>query len=356
MLRTIDYEPLTTPVSREESSSFRAAHRKDPGYVAASDSDSWLVAVIFLILIAVFALTVGREALAAIGTVMRGNGQLSDAYTALLPLIVIAVGLVVVVRTTRGAGGFRKWTTWLRLNRFAQANGLTFTPSGNADYPGAVFIQGRDRHVTNRVASTRDPIFNYANYAFTTGSGRGKRRHHWSYLALRLERSLPHMVLDSKANNTLFGLTNLPSQFRADQRLSLEGDFDKYFTLYCPKEYERDALYVFTPDLMALLIDNAAPFDVEIVDHWMFVYSTGRLDLSDPDVHRRFLGVVSTVGEKTLSQTSAYADERTGNVDSNIVAPEGRRLRRGLPTTAIALVLGFIVISQLPRLIELLTN
>ena len=37
------------------------------------------------------------------------------------------------------------------------------------------------------------------------------------------------------------------------QVLSLEGDFDRYFTLYCPKEYERDALYVFTPDLMALL-------------------------------------------------------------------------------------------------------
>lgn len=42
--------------------------------------------------------------------------------------------------------------------------------------------------------------------------------------------------------------------------LSLEGDFDRYFTLYCPGDYERDALYVFTPDLLALLIDESRHF------------------------------------------------------------------------------------------------
>lgn len=62
----------------------------------------------------------------------------------------------------------------------------------------------------------------------------------------------------------MFGLTGVAGLFARDQVLSLEGDFDRYFTPYCPKQYERDALSVFTPDLMALCIDEAAPFDIEI--------------------------------------------------------------------------------------------
>ncbi|MEO7546479.1 MAG: hypothetical protein ABIT21_09370 [Terrimesophilobacter sp.] len=75
---------------------------------------------------------------------------------------------------------------------------------------------------------------------------------------------VPNMILDAKSNNFLW--TNLPQNFSRNQVLSLEGDFDKHFTLYCPKEYEHDALYVFTPDLMTRLIDHAAGYDVELVD------------------------------------------------------------------------------------------
>ena len=70
------------------------------------------------------------------------------------------------------------------------------------------------------------------------------------------------MVLDSRDNNGLVGGATLPATFRRDQVLSLEGDFNRYFTLYCPRQYERDALYVFTSDLISLLNDEADPFDV----------------------------------------------------------------------------------------------
>ena len=82
---------------------------------------------------------------------------------------------------------------------------------------------------------------------------------------------LPHIVLDSTGNNSVFG-SNLPVTFDADQLLGLEGDFDRHFSLYCPADYERDALYLFTPDIMARFIDNAAVLDVEIVDDWLFLY------------------------------------------------------------------------------------
>ena len=158
------------------------------------------------------------------------------------------------------------------------------------------------------------------------------------------------MVLDSRANNGLFGTSNLPAAFSKDQVLSLEGDFNNYFTLYCPKQYERDALYVFTPDLMARCVDNAAPFDIEIVDKWMFVYSAIPFDMSNGAIYQRLFGIVDTVGAKTLTQTDRYSDERIANFTANVVAPQGARLKRGFSGVAIVLgviVLGFWIIPQI---------
>src|SRR5690606_27767455 len=170
---------------------------------------------------------------------------------------------------------------------------------------------------------------------YTTGSGKNRTTHRWGFLALELDRRLPHMVLDATANNGLFGGTNLPARFDRSQVLSLEGDFDRYFTLYCPREYERDALYVFTPDLMAILIDEAAPYDVEIVDDWMFVYSRTPFDLAHRPTLERLFRIVETVGAKTLRQTVRYADERIGDFSADIVAPAGARLKRGVSIVAV---------------------
>ena len=103
------------------------------------------------------------------------------------------------------------------------------------------------------------------------------------------------------------GTTNLPAVFSHDQVLSLE----------------RDALCVFTPDLMALLIDGASPFDVEIVDRWMLVYSARPFPLADLAAHQRLLRIVSTTGAKTLAQTNRHVDERVGAFAANLVAPQG---------------------------------
>jgi hypothetical protein len=145
------------------------------------------------------------------------------------------------------------------------------------------------------------------------------------------------MVLDSRSNNGFFG-TNLPESFGRNQVLSLEGDFDRHFTLYAPKEYERDALYLFTPDLMALLIDEASPFDVEIVDDWMFIYSARPFDSLQPASYQRLFSIMATVGAKTLSQSARYSDERA--IAPGMIAPQGARLRRGVSVLSVVAVTG----------------
>jgi len=357
--RSVDYTALLMPVSRADIAAFKAE-------LKASSRSRWYTAmlptvfgVVVLVLIGIILLfVVGGFANQAISHVAQdpSPGTIGGLVLGLLGAAIPFLAIALVVRSLLGG---KSWERWLRLTRFASANSLEFTPQfGNPALPGAIFSQGHGRQSINRLTSTAGRYLEIGNYRYKTGNGKEERTHDWGYLALRLDRALPHMVLDSRANNGLFGSSNLPAAFAKDQVLSLEGDFDSYFTLYCPRAYERDALYVFTPDLMALLIDNAAPFDVEIVDDWMFVYSARPFVSVDPALYQRLFHIVDTVGEKTVNQSDRYVDDkigeridpRTGQLAPSIIAPQGKRLRRGTSIGAIiiiAVVGGFVLLPQL---------
>jgi len=169
------------------------------------------------------------------------------------------------------------------------------------------------------------------------------------YLAITLPRRMPHMILDARGNDPAFG-SSLPRPPMVDQRLSLEGDFDSHFRLFVPRGYERDALVVFTPDLMALMIDEAGDFDVELRDDRLFVYARGGFRLQDPATWARFERMIAVVGAKALDRTERYADERVGDAAANVVAPAGERLRRRwwrTPLGRFALIGGGILVVVL---------
>jgi hypothetical protein len=350
MIRTIDYSALSSTVTKQDVAAYRAElARVKPNF----GSGTWVAVIV----VAAVVVSFGTAFVAILGSVGASLAQSSagagaGAAVVIVPFVVLAVVIGLIVMLVRYLG-VKRFERYVRLDRFAKANGLVFSPSdANPQYPGAIFNVGRARSAYEHFRSASDRFLDFGNYRYTTGSGKNSTTHTWGFMALQLDRALPHMVLDSQANN--FIGSNLPATFSKDQVLSLEGDFDRYFTLYCPKQYERDALYVFTPDLMALCIDNAAPFDIEIVDKWMFVYSASPFDMSTGHIYERLFGIVDTVGAKTLHQTDRYADERVANFTANVVAPQGARLKRGVPVAAIvigAIVLGFWLVPQIASFI-----
>ena len=168
------------------------------------------------------------------------------------------------------------------------------------------------------------------------------------YLAIRLDRKLPHIVLQRR-RGAMFYAGDGPE-------LELEGDFGKHFELHVPEGYERDALYVLTPDVMQVLIDEAADQRVEIVDDWLFVFGD-RIDVTDPDVHARMHRVTPRSRPRSSRRPTATATSacrgprRPLAVDR--VAPAGRRLPRAvwIPGVVIALAVAALLfwapISQL---------
>ncbi len=132
-----------------------------------------------------------------------------------------------------------------------------------------------------------------------------------------------------------------------EQRLRLEGDFDRYFQLFAPVEYERDALYVITPNLMALLIDHLPGSCVETVDDLLIVTTPRPADFDSVEAWERLSLLMDTVVPRSLRQTRRYRDARSAVAGE--VASGGRRLRSGI---SIAGIIGGIWIAlQVVRII-----
>ena len=231
--------------------------------------------------------------------------------------LMAAVSAWLVVRTLIARNPTRPY----RFDRFARANRMSYAPvSAGFRFSGLIFQQGTGlgRNIFRADASA----LTLGSYQFTTGSGRSQKTQTWGFVAIPLPRALPHIVLDARGNNALRS-SNLPIDFDRDQQLDLEGDFNKHFTLYCPRGYETDALYLFTPDIMARFVDHAAELDVEIVDDRMFLYSRKPLVSLDPEVWDWLFATIEALTAK-VDQWENWRDDRLGatRVVGGIASPE----------------------------------
>ncbi|OZD43216.1 hypothetical protein CH252_25685 [Rhodococcus sp. 06-1477-1B] len=344
---TVDTTALTQPIDRAKVRAFTAALR-EKGMLRGR---AFSIIVFAVVGIAALFIVVPTFVSIASTAFTRSNANVLAVLPVLVILAIVGIAATAIVRGFGGAAARR-----YRLSLFASANGMTWHPGYvNPELPGMIFSLGRDRETHDLMRRDRPRFVEVANYTYETGSGKNKQTHRWGYVALRLDTPLPHIVLDAVGNNGLFGGSNLPITFGRDQRLSLEGDFDTHFALYCPEGYERDALYLFTPDVMARFVDNAAALDVEIVDDWLFLYARRDLSTLDPATWRWLFATVDAIDEK-LEQWARWRDERLSGSSSGAVASgtaplltpppagvarEGRRLKRGIPVWTFVVVAGF---------------
>ncbi len=314
MLRMKTYHALEMAVTKQQLRSYQRANQSS--YLGRR---GWLwVVVIVSTVFAALRVWAIEPALELLPVVFLWN--ISGAL--LVGLLVWWIGCLLQDKSTERR---------IRFGQFADDNNLQYLPAEVAPhFSGIIFNTGSQRRLFERFLADE---FEIGNYRYTVRHGKSSTTYQYGYIRIALERHVAHMLLDAKSNNmNIFGvnMSNLPVAINHNQTLSLEGDFDKYFTLYAPKEYERDAFYIFTPDLMALLIDEAAEFDVEVIDDQLFVYGK-KFNLASQDTWQRLSAIISTVGEKTISRTDFYADENIGDRSKDIVAEPGRRLRQEVP-------------------------
>ncbi len=302
----LNFSALTQPVTTEDTTAYKARFSKPRGSLET-------VAIVMLVTIAVLA---GGVILA----VVIFNGLFNILTVLVIIAIVILAGASIILTTLNKR-------RLIRIFKFAQANGAKLLVNDpNSVYPGMIFNQGYERMIKEAIvfADGRE----IGNYTYVIGSGRNRQTVKWGYMRIKLVRRLPNMVLDAKKNNMFGGLmSNLPSNLAGGQTLKLEGNFNDHFTLYVPEGYERDAYYVFTPDVMAVLIDHGDKFDIEVVDDELVFYSKEKFRLHRQTHLTDALSVLQTVSSEIVSQGDYYADEKVADRSMNIIAEPGRRLK-----------------------------
>ncbi|MEO8528117.1 MAG: hypothetical protein ABI435_03475 [Pseudolysinimonas sp.] len=243
----------------------------------------------------------------------------------------------------------RPWAHWYRLSRFASDNGLRFIAEMEEPrHGGLMFHQGKYRRVVDLVL-TPDFSFEIGTFTFVSTSSTKNPEPRFSYLRMTLPRRVPHLVLLSVARRGFQGYSAVGLAFAESQRVSLEGDFDRTFSTYAPDGYGVDARYVLTPDFMAILVDNAAAFDVEFIDDHMYVYSSSAWDLERFATWAWAFRFAETVGTRALRRTRMFSDDRS-SAPGFAVAPQGRRLKVGVPLVA-GLITAGVIGFQVLRLV-----
>jgi hypothetical protein len=196
-----------------------------------------------------------------------------------------------------------------RLQNFATANKMTYHDQvADPGHPGMIFALGGERIATNVLRTSSAPYVEFGHHQYIVHAGEHATTHHWGYVAITLDIALPHIVLDAVGNNSILG-SSMPTSFGPAQRLSLEGDFDRYFELYSPEGYERDALYLFSPDVMARFVDNAVMFDVEIVDNTLFLYTGPAVVTLSPSMWEWLFDTVTALNAK-IARWERWRDEK----------------------------------------------
>lgn len=142
------------------------------------------------------------------------------------------------------------------------------------------------------------------------------------YLTVQLPGNVPHLFITSA--QTPASTIMLPGS----QRISLEGDFDTYFTLYAPKGQDRQAREILTPNVMAGLIDNGASWDIEVSGNRLTVASPRSEMRHDRDETLALLEFAATVVPDVLRQSESFV--RSSLRDSASQELPATKLRWGM--------------------------
>lgn len=178
----------------------------------------------------------------------------------------------------------RRVRTIHRLRRFCRDNGFAFTAVPQRPrLPGVIFGYGSSRLTWGLCEIPGPGGFEVAHFRCETETGIAEVAvDHWVYLAFRLREPLP----DSLLTTSKFPLS--------PPRHLLSGDLTRAWPrgeFRSENPADPRVAEVLSPALAAALTDARPRLHAEIVGDQLFVFTTGRLDLTSPRSWRRIARV-----------------------------------------------------------------
>lgn len=220
------------------------------------DSNRWLLIFLFAVAMVWFAFFMwkGLESKGDEGTMKM------FVYLAFLPL-----GLMLAY------AGYRAEKIKAKFWReFAAQNSWSYSQTHDLSKELAVMLKQGDRRyarhllLKNNLDGYPTRIF---NYVFTVQAGKTSMPFYYTVFGFTFKGSFPHIYLDRNRSGNVSAVTG--------ERIPLPSAFEEKFKLYAPREYEIEALQIFTPDILNDLLEIDFKHDVEFVNQELLVFIDG---------------------------------------------------------------------------------
>jgi hypothetical protein len=108
-------------------------------------------------------------------------------------------------------------------------------------------------------------------YRFFTGSGNNQKMFDYRVFSISGLKVVPHIYLNYRHNKYAMSL---------GQELSMPALFEKEFSVSIPKGYHLEALQLFTPDVLEVILNLPLKCDIEFVDGEVIFFLEGIRNLS----------------------------------------------------------------------------
>ena len=157
------------------------------------------------------------------------------------------------------------------MQELATQLGFTYVGSQDAGMrPAAVtiFQRGHSHRVRDIILGTHEGhAVRIYLFQFTVGYGKNSHTYTDSVFEVQFVGTFPHIIL----SNAYMGGFGLLGASTGEERVRLEGDFNKYFTMQIEKGLETEAYEIFTPDVMQDLIPYASTFAFEMYADTLYI-------------------------------------------------------------------------------------
>ena len=292
----------------------------------------------FVVLAAVLLLT---AAIVAAMWWLADHGVL--ARVPLLAVMGVCYGLLGGVGFIWYAVGLTRRT---KLAMFAWTNGWAYADQlAGTRRPGSAFTRMR-RAIERAVIASEDPRIPFelgVAHSVARRDERATMQRPFAFIELPLPAKVPHIVLRNRRRSIV------PTLGLGGARMELEGHFASTFQVLVPEGYQRDALYIFTPDLMARILDLGTGAELELVEDRAYVYLPSSTRFDRPEVMAGSVRLAEELHRRFAVRTGAYRDESadpSARPEGIAIGLGGQRLGgQGMSLLAVAATAAVVILS-----------
>lgn len=151
---------------------------------------------------------------------------------------------------------------------FASENGFTYQKiADHRAEKGIMFKQGSSRAMYNVVQGVHGDLpVTFFQYQFTIGSGKNKETYEYTAFEFKTGGTFPNLFLNYKKDK---------HRVIGGKRLALPNGLSELYELSVPEQYEIEALQIFTPDVLELLLELGLTADIELCDGEVLIFMEG---------------------------------------------------------------------------------